>query len=230
MKRVAAGGILICGVALAVLIATELIGSSSTLEVAPAATPTTRPSRFQVTPRASESVSPSSKPVVPSSGPSSVGGAPSASTWWPVNFPDGFGADGIGAVAHTLSELDKAHFAGLVVDEDRLTITCYWKGSAPGIARRFIAQKPEGVTVTLVEGAKYSRAEGQNAIARIFNDPIASKLDVVSADAAIDGSGIRVQVVGEAPSANTAAKVARIAGLDVEDIVYEANSDPIEPL
>ena len=74
-------------------------------------------------------------------------------------------------------------FTGQVTDYEARKITVYWKGTAPQDVRDYIDSQPLGVTITLDEGAKYSRVESQAARDRIVNNPIATVIGLVSASA-----------------------------------------------
>jgi hypothetical protein len=121
---------------------------------------------------------------------------PVASTAQPGPASPGLSAssptdDVIPPVAERIFDLGKdGGFAGQRTDYKNRAITVFWKGTAPTDVHDYVASRPFGVNVTLVEGAKYSRAEGNAARTRIWNASIATEIGIVSISVKGDGSGL----------------------------------------
>lgn len=109
------------------------------------------------------------------------------------------------AVAEVAGRLDdlgaRTGLAGIRVDEDRRAVTVHWKGTAPADVRTYADSKPLGVSVQLVEGARYSRVEGMEAAQRLVKSAFARQVDLQSVAVNPDGSGIRARVPGVMMSA-----------------------------
>ena len=130
--------------------------------------------------------------------------------------------DVIPPVAERIFQLgDGRGFAGQRTDYANRGITVHWSGKVPDDVRRYVDAKPYGVDVKLVTGAKYSRAQGNAARARLLADPIARQLEVVSASVPSDGSGLVISVTGTAMQTASAVDSAKsVAGIDDLQIRY----------
>jgi hypothetical protein len=121
--------------------------------------------------------------------------------------------EAVAVVAGHLDDLGAgADLAGITVDEAGRGVTVHWKGHAPAGVHAYVAERPLGVTIRLVEGAKYSRVEGKAAAQRLANSALARQIDVQSVAVNPDGSGIRARVPGAAAmSANDQGNAAAVA-------------------
>jgi hypothetical protein len=129
--------------------------------------------------------------------------------------------DVIPPVAERIFRLgDGRGFAGQRTDYAHRAITVHWSGAVPDDVRTYADAKPYGVTVTVLTGAKYSRAEADAARTRLQNSPVARELGIVATSVRSDGSGIEVGVRGTAAFATIA--VESVAGIDDVRIRYGA--------
>jgi hypothetical protein len=140
----------------------------------------------------------------------------------PSGLPDPEEALILPAVADHLRDLPG--FAGLRVDEDRWRVTSHWVGQAPAEAVDYARSRPGGVTVVLVEGAAYSRADLLRAAGRIMDSPAGEAAGVAMLAPRWDGAGLTIDVTGETPGPELAAELAQTGGLAVEDIRYVPGS------
>lgn len=131
--------------------------------------------------------------------------------------------DAIPPVAERIFQLgDGRGFAGQRTDYPNRAITVYWSGAVPTDVRSYVDAKPYGVKVTVVPGARYSRAEANAARIRLQDSPMARELGIVATSIRADGSGIDVGVTG--PATFSTAAVASAAGIDGVRIHYGARA------
>ncbi|MGH3715027.1 MAG: hypothetical protein ACRDT4_16420 [Micromonosporaceae bacterium] len=117
---------------------------------------------------------------------------------------------------------DGRGFAGQRTDYAHRGITVYWSGVVPADVRSYIASRPYGIDITLVTGARYSRAKATAARSRLLRHPIAREVGIVSASVSHDGSGLVLGVTRMALSAGLVSSVKSIAGIDGVKVRYGA--------
>jgi hypothetical protein len=103
--------------------------------------------------------------------------------------------EAVAVVAGRLDDLGAGTgLAGITVDESRRTVTVHWQGTAPTEVHTYVAERPLGVSVRLVEGARYSRAEAMVAAQRLTGSAYARQIGLQSVAVNPDGSGLRARV------------------------------------
>jgi hypothetical protein len=105
--------------------------------------------------------------------------------------------EAVNVVAGQLDDLGAQNgLAGITVDEGQRLVTVHWKGAAPAAARAFVAGRPLGVSIQLVEGARSSRAEAMAAAQRLADSALGRRIGLQSVAVNVDGSGVRARVPG----------------------------------
>lgn len=134
--------------------------------------------------------------------------------------------DAIPPVAERIFQLgDNRGFAGQRTDYEKRSITVFWSGKVPDDVRSYVDSKPYGVSVTVLTGARYSRAEANAARTRLQNSPVARELGIVSTSVRPDGTGLEVGVTGTAALSVKAIESAKsVAGIDDVRIVFGARA------
>ncbi|NKE62807.1 hypothetical protein FXN61_41235 [Lentzea sp. PSKA42] len=132
--------------------------------------------------------------------------------------------DAIPPVADRLYELGASRgFTSQRTDYQHRSITVRWSGDVPQDVRSYADSKPNGVTITIVPGAKYSRAEADAARTRLQTSEYGRQLGIVSTSLRQDGSGIDVGVASTF-SAFAADEAKQVAGIEDVHINYGTNA------
>ena len=98
--------------------------------------------------------------------------------------------DAIPPVADRVYELGHDRgFTSQRTDYQRRAITVRWSGAVPQDVQRYADSKRNGVTVTIVPGAKYSRAQAEAARTKLQTSAYGRQLGIVSTSLRQDGSG-----------------------------------------
>lgn len=127
--------------------------------------------------------------------------------------------DAIPPVADHIFELGHDRgFTSQRTDYQHRAITVRWSGAVPGDVQRYADAKPNGVTITIVSGAKYSRAQAEAARTKLQTSAYGRQLGIVSTSLRQDGSGIDVNVAGTFSALATDAK--QVAGIEDVQINY----------
>ncbi|MDR1078332.1 MAG: hypothetical protein LBL55_06695, partial [Propionibacteriaceae bacterium] len=87
--------------------------------------------------------------------------------------------------------------SGQSVDTANRAITVWWKGEAPEDIVAFATSSPFGVTITLIEGAKYSRLEAKHAVNQLMKNNVGGLFTNAIGSVNHDGSGITLQIDSE---------------------------------
>lgn len=136
--------------------------------------------------------------------------------------------DAIPPVADRVYELGHDRgFTSQRTDYQHRAITVRWSGAVPQDVQRYADSKPNGVTVTIMSGAKYSRAQAEAARTKLQTSAYGRQLGIVSTSLRQDGSGIDVNVATTqatfaATEAATEAK--QVAGIEDVQINYGAGT------
>jgi hypothetical protein len=132
--------------------------------------------------------------------------------------------DAIPPVADRVYELGHDRgFTSQRTDYQRRAITVRWSGAVPQDVQRYADSKPNGVTVTIVPGAKYSRAQAEAARTKLQTSAYGRELGIVSTSLRQDGSGIDVNVAST-QSTFAATEAKQVAGIEDVQINYGAQA------
>ena len=140
----------------------------------------------------------------------------------PDNLSDDSPAeDVIPPVAEHIFELGKNDgFVSQRTDYDERSIEVTWKGAVPVAVRDYVESAPYGVRVVITAGAKYSRGQGDAARDALLRDPIARKLEIISASVNSDGSGLTLGSTLLEIDSDDRSAASETAGLDPEDLTF----------
>jgi hypothetical protein len=84
----------------------------------------------------------------------------------------------------------------------------------PTDVRAFVQKERPGLTVEVIEGAKWDRSEMQSAAERIIADSsLVTQLGITSVAVNADGSGVTTSVSADAVTADEVQAVERVSGL-----------------
>lgn len=128
------------------------------------------------------------------------------------------------SVPDRIFELGGEGFAGLFVDEVENSITTYWKGAAPAQLVAYARTRPSGVRIRLVENAPYSRSDLSAAASRVMSSQAGIAAGVSLISPKVDGTGLKIGVLGLVPSEEQQAAIASVAGVPVDAITFTPNS------
>ncbi|MGW6928894.1 hypothetical protein ACWGE0_02445 [Lentzea sp. NPDC054927] len=129
--------------------------------------------------------------------------------------------DAIPPVADRIFELGHDRgFTSQRTDYQHRAITVRWSGAVPSDVQRYADAKPNGVSITIVPGAKYSRAQAEAARTKLQTSAYGRQLGIVSTSLRQDGSGIDVNVAGT--FSTLAADAKQVAGIEDVQINYGA--------
>ena len=119
------------------------------------------------------------------------------------------------AVAEKIHDLGRDDgFVGQTTNQSGRRIKVTWAGAVPDDVRAYIESMPYGVSVEVVEGARYSRAEMESARARLQADPFARDIKMMTASVLADGSGLELGLArAEALTPEELERLAAIAGI-----------------
>ncbi|WP_143467198.1 hypothetical protein [Lentzea kentuckyensis] len=132
--------------------------------------------------------------------------------------------DAIPPVADRVYELGHDRgFTSQRTDYQHRAITVRWSGAVPQDVQQYADSKPNGVTVTIVPGAKYSRAQAEAARTKLQNSAYGRQLGIVSTSLRQDGSGVDVNVA-TTQSTFAATEAKQVAGIDDVQINYGAQA------
>lgn len=128
--------------------------------------------------------------------------------------PDTPTSDALPTVAATVAAMGATSgFAGARTVPAEAAVFVWWKGVAPADVRAYVASRPQGVDVRLIEGAAYSKAELEAARARLTASPLLLRLRAVLIEVAPEGTGITVGIQDAAISDADLAALRAVAGI-----------------
>jgi len=159
------------------------------------------PNRLPDSPRSAPATTP---PIVPSVVPPSASVTGSTRT-----------SEQLAAIADQLRAWGcSAGLSGIKIDETSGSLVAWWKGRMPTDVRAFVQKERPGLTVEVIEGAKWDRSEMQSAAERIIADSsLVTQLGITSVAVNADGSGVTTSVSADAVTADEVQAVERVSGL-----------------
>ncbi|MDX8029273.1 hypothetical protein SK803_03585 [Lentzea sp. BCCO 10_0856] len=132
--------------------------------------------------------------------------------------------DAIPPVADRIFELGHDRgFTSQRTDYQHRAITVRWSGAVPQDVQRYADAKPNGVSITIVPGAKYSRAQAEAARTKLQTSAYGRQLGIVSTSLRQDGSGIEVNVANT-PTTFAVSEAQQVAGIEDVQINYGARA------
>lgn len=123
-------------------------------------------------------------------------------------------------VVDRLRVLGGSHFAGVEIQEGRNQIESHWIGGIPATVDDYARSRPGGVTIQLVEDARFSRDRLQAASTRVADSALALDAGLSGVSVQPDGSGLRIDVKGVMPDPKTHADLADLAGLPADALTF----------
>ncbi len=202
---------------------------------APQATPEPEPPAAEVPQPTAEPAPPTAEAPQATAEPCQAQAAPKGTAkpgpWAPDLSSASSVEDVIPPVAEHIFEMGKGlNFVSLRTDYDARAISVRWKGEVPEDVLAYAASNPYGVSVTVVGGARYSRAELDAARACVLADPIALEIGIVGTELSQEGSGFTIHVTMDGVTAEQHARLARLSGMEAADITVTGGHSAPVPL
>lgn len=126
--------------------------------------------------------------------------------------PESSSGSELSTVADRIKTLGGEGFAGVEVRQDQVIVS-HWVGAAPGRVKAYAESRPMGVTIVLVERARFNREQLQASQARIADCDLAIEVGAVGVSVLADGSGLRIDLRGALPERAQRERLAELAGL-----------------